>query len=226
MGNQIQKELFEKVDFDTRLSNNLDQIQQDSNKILIETLSKINKQVQEKMNFSNSEMVLFEELANFSLVDAQSRFANNVSTRTTGIGAGVVGALIAKKAASKMAVKILAKVGAKTALKAGGIGGGAATGATIGALGGPVGSAIGGTIGGIIGWFVTDKIIIELDEVFNREEFEEELRKLVDQEKENIKNSTKLAYAKALEEISQENKENLNKTVEGLTLKELIYYDR
>jgi len=108
-----------------------------------------------------------------------------------GVAAGVggVGALSALLSVKLMA-KLSAKMAGKVALSAGG-GASAAVGATIGSVVPGVGTVIGGIIGGVIGWLATDAIVVSVDEWFNREDFEKELRQMVTDQREQVKQSFK-----------------------------------
>lgn len=100
---------------------------------------------------------------------------------------GVLGAggikVVTKTIAKKLAAKITIKAAAKTAGK----GAGAMTGATVGAAAcawtGP-GAFVCGVVGGVVAWFATDAVIVNIDEFFNRDEFEAELRALIDADRE------------------------------------------
>ncbi|MFT5365034.1 MAG: hypothetical protein ACI9VX_002673, partial [Dinoroseobacter sp.] len=48
---------------------------------------------------------------------------------------------------------------------------------------GPIGAAVGGAGGFIVGWLATDYAVIKLDELFNREEFEAEIRAMIGAER-------------------------------------------
>ena len=106
----------------------------------------------------------------------------------SGAAAGAVTAVVVKKIiakimgknALKLAAKALTKVVvSKTAGSIGGAGVGAAAGAAIGSvvpfLGTAVGAVIGGIVGGIIVGVTVDKMLIELEEVINRDEFKREI---------------------------------------------------
>lgn len=82
--------------------------------------------------------------------------------------------------AKKLATKIAGKAAAKGAVKATGVGSGAAGGAAICSPGGPVASILCGAGAAAVIWFGTDAAIVNLDEYFNREEFEAELHAMID----------------------------------------------
>ena len=105
-----------------------------------------------------------------------------VATAASAAGGGGVKALmagVAKKLGATIAGKVAAKTAAKTALKGAGVLGGAGTGVAACAWGGPWAIAC-GVVGGVGGWLLADAVIVNLDEAMNREDFEAELRSLVD----------------------------------------------
>ena len=107
--------------------------------------------------------------------------------QTIGTAFGLIGAVgSAKVAASLISKKIGAKIAAKAAAKAGAKWGmtatGAGTGAALCAWAGP-GAAACAVGSGIATWFAMDAAINKLDELINREEFEAELRDLIDEDR-------------------------------------------
>jgi len=55
---------------------------------------------------------------------------------------------------------------------------GAGSGALLCSWSGP-GAAACGVVGGVVAWFVTDAVIVNIDEVLNRDDFEAELRQIL-----------------------------------------------
>ncbi|MCC5957230.1 MAG: hypothetical protein JJU07_14115 [Natronohydrobacter sp.] len=96
---------------------------------------------------------------------------------------GFASAKLAAAIAAKVATKVIAKTAVGVAVKGTGIGGGAATGAAIGAFLGPVGAGVGGVVGGAVAWFAVDSAIVLIDDLWNREEFENDLRGMIDEER-------------------------------------------
>ena len=105
-----------------------------------------------------------------------------------GAAAGVVTAVVIKKIIAKIMGKSVVKLAAKaltkvvvskTAGSVGGAGAGAAAGAAIGSvvpfLGTAAGAIVGGIIGGIVVGVSVDKLLIELEEAVNRDEFKREI---------------------------------------------------
>jgi len=134
-----------------------------------------------------------DEIMNFSppqeILDLQKRMGLSVvGGGIGGVAAGYAGfkagskitAIIAKKIVAKMTEKGIFKVAAKAISKV--IGKkiaqstiGTSIGSVVGSIGGPVGAAIGGAIGGVVTGVTVDKLILELDETMNRDEFKREI---------------------------------------------------
>lgn len=93
---------------------------------------------------------------------------------------------ISKAVAKKVAAKVAVKATSKGALKGGSVLGGMGTGAAICSPTGLVAVAC-GVIGGAIAWVATDAVVIGLDELLNREEFEQNLREAIDAEKARVR---------------------------------------
>ncbi|MTH76225.1 hypothetical protein [Paracoccus aestuariivivens] len=94
---------------------------------------------------------------------------------------------VAATMAKKMATKVASKAAAKGAVKATGIGGGAATGAAVCSPGGPIASVICGAGAAAVIWFGADAAIVNIDEYFNRDDFETELHGMIDQNHAEVK---------------------------------------
>lgn len=102
--------------------------------------------------------------------------------------------MASKTVAKKIGASIAKKAAAKGSTKLGGILTGAGSGAAACSPGGPIAAACG--IGGaVVAWLVVDKTVIELDEYFNREEFEKTLRADIQKQKEQAREALKSALA-------------------------------
>lgn len=115
-----------------------------------------------------------------------------------------------KSAATAMAKKIAAKLAVKAAAKTGGkwaaAGTGAGTGAALCSWSGP-GAGLCAAVGGVGAWIITDYGIMKLDEFWNRDEFEADLREMIDQHKAEYKATLELALsarASAVQEMVNE----------------------
>lgn len=102
--------------------------------------------------------------------------------------------LASKTVAKKIGATIAKKAAAKGSTKLGGILTGAGSGAAACSPGGPIAAACG--IGGaVVAWLVVDKTVIELDEYFNRKEFEQTLRDDIQKQKDLARDALKSALA-------------------------------
>lgn len=111
-----------------------------------------------------------------AMADAQRRMiATLPAAATSSMAATAAAGAIVKPIASKIVASTAVKAGAKGVGLATGIGGAAAAGAAGGSFLGPVGA--------IVGWLAVDYAVVKLDEYFNRDDFEAELRAAIDTEK-------------------------------------------
>ena len=146
-----------------------------------------------------------EHQAAMSLVidDMLSRFeASDLALKSSmAAGSGAAGVMITKTISAAIAKKLIAVTAAKTAGKTTAkfavTASGAGTGAVIGSFIPGAGTAVGGIIGGIVGWFLVDKAVIEVDEHFNRDDFEKEVASLIDEQKARVKS----VYRKHIESM-------------------------
>ena len=139
-----------------------------------------------------------------ALDDALSRAQITVPV---GAAMATVGGTTAIKAlssaiAAKISVKIAAKAAGKTVVKGTGIAGGAGLGALGGSWAGPIGMAVGGVGGGVATWFAVDAAVVSIDEYFNRDEFEADIRRMVDDHRRQIR----LQLIRALEQKADDMK--------------------
>ena len=136
-----------------------------------------------------------EHQAAMSLVidDMHSRFeASDLALKSSmAAGSGAAGVMITKTVSAAIAKKLIvvtaAKTAGKTTVKFAGTASGAGTGAVIGSFIPGAGTAVGGIVGGIVGWFLVDKVVVEADEHFNRDDFEKEVAALIDEQKARVK---------------------------------------
>lgn len=142
-----------------------------------------------------------------ALDDAANRMLVTVPVAAV---ASVGSGLALKTAAAAMAKKIAAKLAVKAATKTGGklaaIGSGVGIGAAACSWSGP-GAALCAAVGGAGAWIVADYGIVKLDEYWNRDEFEADLRAMIDTEKaahaDLLRNSL-LNRAVAVQDLSAE----------------------
>lgn len=224
-GVELKRILFDEVDFDQRLQGAIASIQSESDTVLSSALTKINDGVREKLDLAPSELALLGKVVTLSMDDAAQRFnGGELMLKSAGamVGAGAVAAIMTKTIGKKIASKLAAKAAAKTAAKAAtGVGGGAATGAAAGMLCGPLAwvcAPVGGVAGAVTFWLATDKAIIEVDEYFNKETFEAELRAIIDEEKARLSAEIGALYQARISEILTDNEIRLRE----ITTRQLI----
>lgn len=128
----------------------------------------------------------FAELARLSVEDARDRIATTAVV-FGGLGAGaaalaVVPRIIARKLGPKIAGKVAIKTGARWATVASGAG----AGGILCSWAGPAAAAC-AVAGGVISWVGVDFAMIKLDEHVSRDEFQQELQALVDEQKAAIR---------------------------------------
>ena len=224
IGNRMQTILFNQIGFEDKLKNGLDNIDIESKEKISGAMGRINENIKNKIGFSNNDMNLLTTTLNLTTQNVKNRFSNLTykTVRGTGFGLGcaTTGKLLSKTIGEKLAVKIAAKTAIKTSVKLGGVLGGASAGAGACAIGGPVAAAVCGAVSGVITWVTVDKLIVEIDEHFNRAEFEQELRIMVDEKKQEIKQGLKKSYANALATLSSEQKHQFKSGV--VTPKDLM----
>ena len=152
------------------------------------------------------------------LQDAVDR--STVTAPLAGTAAGIIGSgtlrIAATTIAKKIAAKVVAKGVAKGAIKGGSILAGAGTGALLCSWTGP-GAAICGLVGGTAAWFLTDSVVINIDEYFNREDFEAELSAFIDDDKAKRRNLIEKALQNKAVNMIASSKE----IVEDFTLRDL-----
>lgn len=217
----LNRMLFQETGFTDRLNQNIGTIEKQAKPLITEALQKMNTDLQKQLGLSDKELGAMAKIATLSIEDAESRFSasyNAIRASGATVGASAVGAMVAKTLGKKLAGKIGGKMAGKTALKATGIGSGATSGAVVGASLGPAGAIVGGLVGGLVAWVATDKVIVEIDEYFNRDEFSQEITNSLDQEKQRLKKQLSALYQGYINEILKHNKRNL----EGLKTRDLI----
>ena len=224
-GSELKRILFDEVDFDQRLKGAVATIQSESDTVLSTALTRINDDVREKLDLTSTDLALLGKVVTLSIEDAGKRFnGGELMLKSAGAmaGAGAVAAVMTKTVGKKIASKIAAKAAAKTAVKAAtGATGGAASGAAAGMICGPLAWVcvpVGGVAGAVTFWLVTDKVIIEVDEYFNKETFEAELRTLIDEEKARLSADISRLYQTRIHEILTDNETRLRE----ITTRQLI----
>lgn len=149
--------------------------------------------------------------------DAKSRMK---MTARTVVGGALLKTLT-KVFAKKLGTKLAAKVAAKTGTKWVAIGSGAGTGAGVCSWTGP-GAVVCAVVGAGITWIGVDLAMVKLDEYVSRDDFERELRQLID----NHKEETRQALEKMLDGKKQAADSTRRAAVQKVALSELKDVDR
>jgi len=125
----------------------------------------------------------FGQLTSLAIEDAMSRM---IVTLPVSSAAAIGTATTIKVAATVVAKKIAAKLAVKAAAKTGGKWAATGTGAGVGAAAcwwaGP-GAGLCAAAGGVGAWIIADYGIVKLDEYWNRDEFEADLRAMINEQK-------------------------------------------
>ncbi len=213
MGGQVQEVLFKEIGFDENLKQKLDSIHEFSKNTILVAGQTVNGNIQNTMALDDDEMNLLTKTLNLSTEDVKDRFTSLKYTTIRGagmaMGLSATGSVLAKAMGKKLATKIATKAAVKAATKATTIVEGAGAGALGCAAGGPVASLICGIGGGALVWLTVDKFIVEIDEHFNREGFEKDLRDMVDEQKQEFKKGLKDFYASVITSLVEEQKNKL-----------------
>ena len=225
ISNRAQKILFEDTHFEATLRDGIDKIHTLSNARVFQGINTVNADVQNKIGLNYYEMSLLTKTLDLSVNDAKKRFntLSYSSLRGAGLGIGfaATSSLFAKVLGKKLATKIAAKTAVKVATKGATAAGGFVTGTAVCAGLGFLAPVCGiGAAAGI--WLATDKLIVEIDEHFNRAEFELQLTTMVNEQKQQIKQGLKQSYEKALFVIAEQ---QITKIKQGVstTPQQLIY---
>jgi hypothetical protein len=174
-----------------------------------EYMKRISTSVNEKVN-QNMQSIKAEISVNLDELDAvQTQNIENdfekiftASSRDmakkglSGTGAILLTSTISKSIISKM----LLKLGAKGAGKAASFVAGSASGITICAPSGPW-AFLCGVVTGTVAWVGVDAAMTEVDQAFNEDDFELNVRKMIDSEKETLKSLMKESYKRWIVEI-------------------------
>jgi hypothetical protein len=185
MREQLEKHLFADSDFDVRLG----MLDIGLEQMSTERFARLAPQLQQELAGANCNIGQLS-LTSLSELDHDALRASVAAS--SGVGAGIVAskalaskttaAVVGKVAAKKsfqtgaaLATKTLAKKGSSTLLSAG-------AGAALCAPTGPV-AILCGVTAGLITWFTVDKVLVELDEVLNREEMRDDILTVLDEQK-------------------------------------------
>ena len=165
--------------------------------------SNFNAEIQALIDAENLDAGLGETMQ-LALDDAiaRARVSYPIAGTTAGIvGSGGIKALTAGMA-SKLGAKVAAKAAAKGAVKGASVLGGVGGGAALCSWGGPLAVAC-GVGGGIAAWLLVDAVAVNIDELLNREEFEADLRTLIDKNKADLKQRIERALHSKAQRMEQ-----------------------
>ena len=211
LSSHIQKQLFSGLE--SRLETASNKVSDTLNSEILEKIDSYVKEVTEKPSISKSQKQAFEEQLSIELRKHLSMTRNAASMGGGGALGAITGVtavkLIAANVSRKLLIKLGAKYSAKLAAKSVSTASIAAAGAAIGSFVPVVGTAAGGIIGATIGWFTMDAAFVTVDEWLNREEFELDLRNLITQQKNKIKQYMKREVNKIKEKLTLDERESL-----------------
>ena len=181
IGDDLQQRLF--GGFQERTNSVLDELDSLSLELY---KSNLEAEVRDALNAESASAVL-GEATQLALDDAvaRARVSIPIAGATVILGSGGLKALTAGTA-TKLGTAIAAKATAKGTVKGSAVLASAGGGAALCAWAGPF-SAICAAGGGIAAWLLADGAIVNVAELFNRDEFEDDLSRLVDEHKAEMK---------------------------------------
>lgn len=212
LGGGLEKHLFD--GFDTRL----DAV---SEHLVMEFDQRFRTALDEAMAAEPGGVEASGPVVTRALRDSQNRMKKTAGT----VGVALVGGATLKAFttafAKKLAIKLAAKVGTKTGMKWAAAGTGAAASASACSWAGP-GAAACAVVGAAIAWVATDVAMIKLDEYVTRDDFERDLRALIDDHKEQTQHAMEQMLASKILAVETERKV----VVRDISLSELKDADR
>lgn len=211
-GKNIYDILFVNSKFDIHLDDQMKKVKVYADLMLNDVLKQYESDLKEKLQLDKDELSALSTIVTLSTDDAQTRFTP-LSLSARG-GSLLVGGAIVKTITSKLALKLTTKVAVKTAAKTVGGGSGAATGAAAGLICGPfawICVPVGAAGTAVAFWLLTDKAVIEADEYLSRDDFSEEITRIIDRERNQYINQVALMYAGYLRKIEDANDAALEK---------------
>ena len=179
---QMSAGLYERLfdGFEQRLTDTVSVLDE---RYVYEYQSKLQNQIAGQLSTEGLSLPL-GDVTDAVLQDAIARAQTTLPLAT--VAGGTVGSgslkVVSATIANKLAAKVTAKASAKGLAKGGGVLTGAGGGALLCSWSGP-GAAVCGVVGGAVAWFLTDAVVVNIDEYFNREEFEAELRAILDEDR-------------------------------------------
>jgi len=156
-----------------------------------------------------------------ALRDSQNRMKNTAGTFGVAMVGGATLKVFTTAFAKKLAIKLAAKVGTKTGMKWAAAATGGAASAAACSWTGP-GAAACAVVGAAITWVATDVAMIKLDEYITRDDFERDLRELIDDHKKETQRAMEQMLASKILTVETERKV----VVREISLSELKDADR
>lgn len=156
-----------------------------------------------------------------ALRDSQNRMKRTAGTVGVALVGGGTLKVFTTAFAKKLAIKLAAKVGTKTGMKWAAAATGGATSAAACSWSGP-GAAVCAVVGAAITWVAVDVAMIKLDEYVTRDEFESDLRDLIDDHKNETQRAMEQMLASKILAVETERKV----VVRDISLSELKDADR
>jgi len=231
--NILEEQLFKPSNFQSILTNELKNINTKSTQIIIKQFKNLKQDIKSKMNLDDEEITfLLSNILKLSQEDMKFRMSSYTNNLFKGMGLGggaVAGSammtkLMSKKISKIIAKKIATKIAVKTGTKAVGAGASAVAGAEAGLFCGPGAwfcSPAGAVIGGIIGWFATDKIVVEIDGYYNKDDFKQNIRELIDVQKQNMKNTLYKIYTDSFIKVNSDTINSFD-NIKNKSVKEIL----
>lgn len=223
IGKSFRTIIYEDTEYSAKLNKSIKSIVNLVNFKVKKDVEAFDNDLSNSLGLNEDGQKLFTDLYGAVNKDMMKRYDNAMIEilRISGLSAGAGAAVLTKTLSKKMATKITTKIGTKAGIKYLGAAGTAGTGAAIGSIIPGYGTAIGGIVGATIGWFGVDKIILEVDKYYNKEEFAKEIKTLIQKEEANIKNIVKSQIVKHLNEVLNDKKD----ISQEILLKNLIVKD-
>ncbi|MBR9841123.1 MAG: hypothetical protein GYB50_25070 [Rhodobacteraceae bacterium] len=147
----------------------------------------------------------FEPVVARALRDSQNRIKKTSGTVGVALVGGATLKVFTTAFAKKLAIKLAAKVGTKTGMKWAAAATGGAASAAACSWTGP-GAAACAVVGAAITWVATDVAMIKLDEYVTRDDFERDLRELIDDHKKETQRAIEQMLASKILAVETERK--------------------
>lgn len=196
LGGGLEVHLFD--GFDTRLS-------AVSEHLALEFDQRFNTALDEAMAAEPGGAEAFGPVVTRALRDSQNRMQKTAGTVSVALVGGATLKVFTKAFAKKLAVKLAAKVGTKTGMKWAAAVTGGATSAAVCSWTGP-GAAACAVVGAAITWVATDVAMIKLSEYVTRDDFERDLRQLIDDHKKETQRAMEQMLASKILAVETERK--------------------